>query len=99
MPAILTALGALLLRIAGSLVGRVLLALGLTYVTMQGADVMLQSWMDSALSQLSQVDEGVLPGMLEQLRVVDALSVISSSTVSAVALRASIAGATRLVHK
>lgn len=39
MPALLMAIGGLLLQLAASMVGRVLLALGLSYVTYSGFDV------------------------------------------------------------
>lgn len=96
MPAILIALAALLLRLVEPIVGRVLVALGLTFITIQGFDLVLDRWVIEIGSGLGAFG-GEASTVLSALRVGDAISVIVSATIAAYSIKAMTGGLRKMV--
>ncbi|OGT14457.1 MAG: cobalt ABC transporter permease [Gallionellales bacterium RIFCSPHIGHO2_02_FULL_57_16] len=81
MPAVLAMLGGLLLNIAGSLVLRVLTALGLSLVTYTGVNASLDWLKAQAVTAFQGLGAEVL-GMLGTLRVGQCISIVFSAMVA-----------------
>jgi len=62
MPAFLLALGSLLVNLAGSMAGRILLAVGFEFVTFKGVDFLFDGVKNAALGYI-----GGLPGDIAQM--------------------------------
>lgn len=77
--------GALALTIR-SLVGRVILALGISYVTYQGVDTLISSLRTAAFSVLSGVDPTIL-GLVGLARIGESISVVVSAVAAKYALQ------------
>lgn len=78
MPAIIAAIGGMLLNIVGSLVGRVLVALGISVVTYTGISATIDSLRDDAIAALNGLP-GELLGLLAYMKVGVAISIITSA--------------------
>lgn len=78
MPAIIAAIGGMLLNIVGSLVGRVLVALGISVVTYTGIIATIDSLRDDAIAALNGLP-GELLGLLAYMKVGVAISIITSA--------------------
>jgi hypothetical protein len=98
MPFFLAALLGGLATVMGSMVGRVLLALGITYVTYKGMTVAVDSVSEMMRSSFQSFSGDVL-NLLSFLYVDRALSLIISSFAAAFALRSSSGAITKMVIK
>lgn len=78
MPVFIAAIGGMLLNLVGSLVGRVLLALGLSVVTYTGVDVALSWLITQALASANTLPAELLQ-LLAFLKVGECISVITSA--------------------
>ncbi len=78
MPLIVAAIGGMLINLVGTLVGRVLIALGISVITYSGLSITLD-WMKSqALSAIGGLPADVI-GMLAMMKVGVAISVVTSA--------------------
>jgi len=93
MPALLMSLLGGLLTIAGSMVGRVLLALGMSYVTYSGFDVLISWLLNQVKSNMSSMPVEVV-SFLGWLWVDKAISMIFSAYTVAATIK--MAGGTKL---
>ncbi len=100
MPWIVSVVLGGLLQIVGSLVGRVLLALGLGFVEYTGINMLIESAKSSALSLIGGVGSSVIADWAGFLMIDQHVSIILSAIGAKVALNA-LGGASvkRLVHK
>lgn len=96
MPSIFVALAALLLRLVEPIVGRVLVALGITFITIEGFDLVLDSWATMMFTGLGDFN-GAAASVISALRIVDALNVIVSATTAAFAIRGLTGGLRKMV--
>lgn len=99
MPVFIAAIGGMLLNIVGSLVGRVLVALGIGVVTYTGVSATLDALRDQAVSALGALPPEIA-GALALMKVGVSISIITS----AIAARMLLDGLTsdtfkRWVHK
>lgn len=99
MPIFIAALLGGLIQAAGTLVGRVLLSLGIGAVTYTGFSVALDAFKAQIFTNFSQTGT-VIVGMLYTLRVDQAVNI----TISAVLIKYTLAGLTsgtitKLIHK
>lgn len=78
MPAIVWAIGSLLVSLAGSLAGRVLIGLGIGVVTYTGINASLTFLKAQAVSAFQQLPPEVF-GMLGTLRVGQSISIVTSA--------------------
>ena len=78
MPAVVAALLGGLISITGSLVGRVLVALGISVVTYSGMDASL-SWLRVQAVQALQGTGADVVGMLSVMRVGQCISIVTSA--------------------
>lgn len=92
MPLLMSLLGGLL-TIAGSVVGRVLIALGMGFVTYSGFDVAITWLLTSIKSSLSAMPADVL-AFLAYMWVDKAISLVFSAYGAAIAVK--LAGSTKL---
>jgi hypothetical protein len=81
MPAILWALGTLLVNIAGSVAGKVLIGLGIGVVTYSGVNASLGFLKGQAVAAFQQLPPEVF-GMLGTLRVGQCISIVTSAIVA-----------------
>lgn len=81
MPAILWALGSLLVKIAGSMAGRVLIALGIGVATYTGVNASLD-WLKSQAVQAFQGLPADVLGMLGTMKVGQCISIVTSAIVA-----------------
>lgn len=99
MPALIAALLGGLAQIASSLVGRVLLALGLHAVTYSGVDLVLQGLMEYSQQNFTGLPSGVV-GIFGLLRIDEVASILSGAVVASMSLNGIKNGLlTKLVHK
>lgn len=78
MPLLIAAIGGMLINLVGTLVGRVLIALGISVVTYTGLSLTLD-WMKSqAVSALGGLPAEAL-GMLSTMKVGVAISIVTSA--------------------
>lgn len=87
-----------LLNVAGTLAGRVLLALGIGFATYKGADVALTSLMTQVKSAFGGVPSEVSQ-FLAFMWVDKALSILFSAYVAALALKTAAGAALKMVAK
>ena len=80
MPVFLAALGGVLLNITASLVGRVLLALGISVVTYTGIDTSLSWLKDQAIASTATLPAELL-GLMAFLKIGECISIIASAVV------------------
>jgi len=87
-----------LVSILSSLVGRVLVALAITYVSYQGIDILIQSVKSSALASMGSM--GVLSGVVGMLKLGECLNVVISAVVAKYTIGGLTSGAvTKMVLK
>lgn len=79
MPVFIAAIGGMLLNLVGSLVGRVLLALGLSVVTYAGVDTSLAWLKDQAIASAATLPADLLQ-LIAFLKVGECISIITSAT-------------------
>lgn len=94
MPILLASLGGILLRLTGSLVGRVLLALGVSVLSFTGLDASLGWLKTQALSSLTGAPAGLV-SLLAFLKVGVCINIIFS----AILVRAALQGAVNGTYK
>lgn len=80
MPIFLAALGGVLLNITGSIVGRVLLALGIGVVTYTGIDTSLTWLKTQALSSAATLPSELL-GLMAFLKIGECISIVTSAVI------------------
>ena len=78
MPAILAMLGGMLINITGSIVGQVLVALGIGVATYTGIDITLDWLKAQAVSNFQVLDPRIV-GMLGVLKVGECISIVTSA--------------------
>lgn len=78
MPIFVAAIGGMLLNIVGSLVGRVLVALGIGIVTFTGLNAALDALKTQAIQQFASLPPEVF-GMLGVMKVGVAISIVTSA--------------------
>lgn len=99
MPAFIVAIGGMFLTLAGTLVGRVLLALGLSFVTYAGFDLAITALLTQIKSNMSALPLDIL-NFLGYMWVDKAIGMMFSAYAAALALKMSASGViTKLVRK
>jgi len=78
MPVFIAAIGGMLINIVGSLVGRVLIALGMGVVTFTGVNAALDELKAQAIQSFAALPAEVL-GMLSLMKVGVAISIVTSA--------------------
>lgn len=78
MPVFVAAIGGMLINLVGTLVGRVLVALGLSVITYTGVNTTLELLKTQAVSSFSALPPEVF-GMLGVMRVGQCISIITSA--------------------
>lgn len=78
MPVFVAAIGGMLINIVGTLVGRVLIALGISVITYTGITVTLDALKAQAISAFSGLPPEVF-GLLGILRVGQCISIVTSA--------------------
>lgn len=81
MPVFVAAIGGMLLNIVGSLVGRVLLSLGLSVITYTGMSVTIDWLKGQAVASFAGLPADVM-GLLSVLRVGQCISIVASATLA-----------------
>ncbi|WP_343590352.1 DUF2523 domain-containing protein [Paracidovorax wautersii] len=94
MPTFVAAIGGMLLNLAGSLAGQVLLSLGIAVVTYTGTDAALDKLKADALGAMSGMPRELV-ALLAYMKVGVAMSIIFS----AVAVRLSLSGMSGAVKR
>lgn len=98
MPALVALFWSGLASILGSLVGRVLLALSIQFVTYKGIDALLNKALGYATTNLTSL--GAYAQFLGVMRVDEAISIVAGATLVRVTLSGLRASAiTKMVHK
>lgn len=84
--------------ILGSVVGRVLIALAISYVSYQGIDILIASVKTSALANMGSM--GVLQGIAGMMKLGECLNVVISAVVAKYTIQGLTSGTvTRMVFK
>ncbi|BEP95704.1 DUF2523 domain-containing protein [Acidovorax sp. sif1233] len=78
MPVFIAAIGGMLLNLVGSLVGRVLIALGMCVITYTGVNAALDELKNQAIQQFSSLPPEVF-SMLAAMKVGVAISIVTSA--------------------
>ena len=78
MPLFVAAIGGMLINLVGTLVGRVLVALGLSVITYTGVNATLEALKSQAVQSLTALPPEVF-GMLGMMRVGQCISIITSA--------------------
>lgn len=78
LPAIAAAIGGVLLNIAGSMVGQVLMSLAISVVTYTGVDLVLNRLKAEAISALTGLPADIV-GLLSYMQVGVAISIVTSA--------------------
>lgn len=78
MPAFIAAMGGMLISLVGTLVGRVLIALGISVASFTGMKVLLNSFKENAINALISLPPDVL-NMLSMMKVGVSLNIIMSA--------------------
>jgi len=78
MPVFVAAIGGMLINLVGTLVGRVLVALGLSVVTYTGLNATLEALKSQAVQSFSALPPEVF-GMLGMMRVGQCISIVTSA--------------------
>jgi hypothetical protein len=98
MPIVIAALLGGLAQAASSLVGRVLIALGIGFVAYEGADTLIQAMVAYAQVAWSSLPSGAFE-VVNALRVPQAISILASGYAAQIAVRTSTGVITRMVSK
>lgn len=101
MPLWISALLGGLLNFAGSMVGRILLSLGFTYISFQGVLPSIQAFQQHAASAMSQAG-GISPvvyQMMGVLQIGTCLTMLFNALVSRIAMQATFGAIKALVVK
>jgi hypothetical protein len=94
MPVFLAALGGVLINVAGSIAGQVLIALGISVITYSGVDLLLDRLKADTLSAFSGLPADLV-GLLAYMKVGVAMNII----MSAVAVRMTLSGLSGVVKR
>lgn len=86
MPAILAALGSLLVRIAGSFAAQMLVGIGVAVVTYTGLDVTLDWLKSQAVTAILGLDPQIV-GLLGVMKVGQCISIVTSAIVMRMTLQ------------
>ncbi|MBV7540001.1 DUF2523 domain-containing protein [Acidovorax sp. sic0104] len=78
MPVFIAAIGGMLINLAGALVGRVLIALGMAVVTYTGVNASLDALKAQAVQSFTALPAEVF-GMLSMMKVGVAISIVTSA--------------------
>lgn len=78
MPVFVAAIGGMLINLVGTLVGRVLVALGLSVITYTGVNATLEALKSQAVQSFTALPPEVF-GMLGMMRVGQCVSIITSA--------------------
>ena len=78
MPVFVAAIGGMLINLVGTLVGRVLVALGLSVITYTGVNATIETLKTQAVQSFSALPPEVF-GMLGVMRVGQCISIITSA--------------------
>jgi len=78
MPVFVAAIGGMLINLVGTLVGRVLVALGLSVITYTGVNATLEALKSQAVQSFTALPPEVF-GMLGMMRVGQCISIITSA--------------------
>lgn len=78
MPVFVAAIGGMLINLVGTLVGRVLVALGLSVITYTGVNATLEALKSQAVQSFTALPPEVY-GMLGMMRVGQCISIITSA--------------------
>ena len=98
VPAIAGVFWGALVSILGTLVGRVLIALAITYVSYSGIDILVQSIKTAALANMGSM--GVLQGVVGMMKLGESLNVVISALVAKYSLAGMTSGTmTKMVFK
>lgn len=98
MPALISMLWGGFASILSTLVGRVLVALAIGYVSYQGIDVLLNSMKNAAILHMGQM--GPLVGVVGMLKLGQCLNVVISAVVAKYTIQGMTGGTiTRMVFK
>ncbi len=98
MPVIIGMLWGGFVSILGSLVGRVLVALAISYVTYTGVDILLASIKTAAFASMGNM--GILTGVVGMLKLGESLNVVVSAVVAKYTLAGLTSGSvTKMVFK
>ena len=98
MPTLIAALLSGLASMMGSLVGRVLLALGIQYVTYTGASIVISTALDHAMANFTGLPSTALQ-FVAVFRVDECISILSGAFAASVSISGIQNGLTKLVHK
>lgn len=98
MPIFASMIWGALVSILSTLVGRVLVALAISYVTYQGVDILIQSVKTAAFANLGSM--GVLSGVVGLMKLGESINVIISAVVAKYTLAGITSGSvTKMVFK
>lgn len=75
MPALLIAFASMMIQVAGTLVGRILIALGITYVSYKGFDLVIDWVQQNVFSSISSLEASAF-AVVVRCRIPDALAII-----------------------
>lgn len=78
MPLLIAAIGGMLINLVGTMVGRVLIALGISVITYSGLSITLDWMKTQAVSALGGLPSEVI-GMLSTMKVGVAISIVTSA--------------------
>lgn len=99
MPIFVAALGGMLINLVGTLVGRVLVALGIAVVTYTGVNASLDALKSSALTSMMSLPPEML-AIMGLLKVGVCISIVTSATAARLLLNGLTGGTfKRWVHK
>lgn len=86
LPAFIAAAGGMLLNVAGSVAGQVLVSLGISVVTYIGVDTALEKLKGDALTALTSLPPDVL-SLLSYMKVGVAISIVTSAVAARLGLQ------------
>jgi hypothetical protein len=81
MPVFIAAIGGMLINLVGTLVGRVMVALGISVITYTGMSTTLSTLKQQAITSFQGLPADLL-GMLSYMRVGQAFSIVTSAIVA-----------------
>ena len=86
LPAFIAAAGGMLLNVAGSVAGQVLISLGISVVTYMGVDTALEKLKSDALTSLMSLPPDLV-GLLSYMKVGVAISIVTSAVAARLGLQ------------
>lgn len=99
MPVFIAAIGGMLINLVGTLVGRVMVALGLSVVTYNGINAALDALKGQAISSFNSLPSETL-SIISMMRVGECISIVSSAIAARLVLNGLTGGTfKRWVHK